>query len=291
MNIIVKRKNYTIITNEAVRDKRLSLKARGLLCFCMSLSDDWKYSVQGLASAAGVGVDTIKSAIKELEQVGYLARKKYRDEHGRMACDYVISDQPVKAEQYEEQSVEEQPTEEHVETEKPERENHGGKTTVEKPQWENRSGSAMAVKPTLRNNNKEITKRNNKKEITRSSSSNNNIYNNARNDEPCISSSAAGNAIAFWMNNTGQFGEVIRSDISDLTEQYGEAVVTEAMREAIRSNVRSIKYVTAIVERMASGKERPTMINIPVANPWDAAFTKLYGGGGENGNNHGDERS
>lgn len=286
MNIIVKRKNYTIITNEAVRDKRLSLKARGLLCFCMSLSDAWKYSVQGLASAAGVGVDTIKSAIKELEQVGYLVRKKYRDEHGRMACDYVISDQPVKAEQHEEQSIEE-----HVETEKPERENHGGKTTVEKPQWENHSGSSMAVKPTLRNNNKEITKRNNNKEITKSSSSNNNnIYNNARNDEPCVSSSAAGNAIAFWMNNTGQFGEVIRSDISDLTEQYGEAVVTEAMREAIRSNVRTIKYVTAIVERMASGKER-TAKDEPVGNAWSAAFEKIYGGGGENGNNHEDERS
>lgn len=285
MNIIVKRKNYTIITNEAVRDKRLSLKARGLLCFCMSLSDDWKYSVQGLASAAGAGVDTIKSAIKELEQVGYLVRKKYRDEHGRMACDYVISDQPVKAEQYEEQL-----TEKHVETEKPQREDHSGKTTVEKPQRENRSGSAMTVKPTLRNNNKEITKRNNKKEITRSSSSNNNIYNNARNDEPCVSSSAAGNAIAFWMNNTGQFGEVIRSDISDLTEQYGEAVVTEAMREAIRSNVRNIKYVTAIVERMASGKER-TAKNEPVGNAWSAAFEKLYGGGVENGNNHGEECS
>ena len=286
MNIIVKRKNYTIITNEAVRDKRLSLKARGLLCFCMSLSDDWKYSVQGLASAAGVGVDTIKSAIKELEQVGYLARKKYRDEHGRMACDYVISDQPVKAEQYEEQSVEEQLTEEHVETEKPERENQSVKTTVEKPQWENHGGSAMAVKPTLRNNNKEITKRNNKKEITRSSSSSNSTEQKQEN----TTAAAAKDVIVFWMDNTGQYGEVIRSDISEMTELYGVEFVKEAMREAIRSNVRNIKYVKKIVERMASGAERPTKNASVAGNAWGAAFEKLYGGV-DNGNDRAGECS
>ena len=125
-------------------------------------------------------------------------------------------------------------------------------------------------------------------DINSSSSGCNNTTTEQKNK--ATAAATAKNAIAFWMNNTGQFGEVIRSDISDLTEQYGEAVVTEAMREAIRSNVRNIKYVTAIVERMASGKER-TAKDEPVGNAWSAAFEKLYGGGVENGNNHGEECS
>jgi DNA-binding HxlR family transcriptional regulator len=103
------------------------------------------------------------------------------------------------------------------------------------------------------------------KQINTSSSSNN-IYNNARTTEPCVSATAtardtnvlnnAHEAIVFWMNNTGQAGEVIRSDIAELVGKHGNAFVIEAMREAIRSNVRKIKYVRAILERMASGEDK-----------------------------------
>lgn len=286
MNVIVKRKNFTTITSEAIRDKRLSLKARGLLCFCMSLSDKWKYSISGLAAAAGVGVDTIKSSVKELEKCGYLVRNKYRDEHGRMACDYVISDQPIEGAKQSPETQQEVVGQDHQQSENEET-NHGGKTTVEKPQRFSHHGSTAAENPPLSNINKYISKSIDQEVKTRSSGSSNNT---TEHKQETATAATAKNAIAFWMNNTGQFGEVIRSDISDLTEQYGEAVVTEAMREAIRSNVRNIKYVTAIVERMASGKER-TAKGETTGNAWSAAFEKLYGGGVENVNDHGEERS
>lgn len=86
-------------------------------------------------------------------------------------------------------------------------------------------------------------------------------------------SAAAKNTITFWMNNTGQYGEVIREDITELTEKYGEGVVIEAMREAIRCNVRTINYMRAIAERMASGRERNSTATEsgyePVVNPWE----------------------
>lgn len=122
-------------------------------------------------------------------------------------------------------------------------------------------------------------------DINSSSSSN-----STEQKQESITAAAAKDVIVFWMDNTGQYGEVIRSDISEMTELYGVEFVKEAMREAIRSNVRNIKYVKKIAERMANGKERPAL-DWPVANPWDAAFAKIYGGGGENGNNHEDERS
>ena len=42
--------DYTIMSNVYLRDERLSLKAKGLLSYMLSLPDDWKFSVQGLSS-------------------------------------------------------------------------------------------------------------------------------------------------------------------------------------------------------------------------------------------------
>lgn len=104
------------------------------------------------------------------------------------------------------------------------------------------------------------------------SSSSNNILPTMSEDVK-TTSAAAKNTITFWMNNTGQYGEVIREDITELTEKYGEGVVIEAMREAIRCNVRTINYMRAIAERMASGRERNSTATEsgyePVVNPWE----------------------
>ena len=122
-------------------------------------------------------------------------------------------------------------------------------------------------------------------DINSSSSSN-----STEQKQESITAAAAKDVIVFWMDNTGQYGEVIRSDISEMTELYGVEFVKEAMREAIRSNVRNIKYVKKIVERMASGAERPTKNASVAGNAWGAAFEKLYGGV-DNGNDRAGECS
>ena len=40
--------NYTVMSNHHLQDKRLSLKAKGLLSYMLSLPDDWDYSLKGL---------------------------------------------------------------------------------------------------------------------------------------------------------------------------------------------------------------------------------------------------
>lgn len=82
--------HYTQIPNSWVRDNRLSFKARGLLVFLMSHSPGWNMSVRSIAKANGTGIDTIKSAVTELESLGYLQRssEQLRDENGTFA-DYV----------------------------------------------------------------------------------------------------------------------------------------------------------------------------------------------------------
>lgn len=68
--------HYTQIPNDWVRDVRLSLKARGLLALLMSHTPGWNMSIRSIAKANGTGLDTVKSAVVELEQFGYLVRSQ-----------------------------------------------------------------------------------------------------------------------------------------------------------------------------------------------------------------------
>lgn len=73
---VEKSKNFTIISNTIMKDKNLSLKAKGLLCVVMSLPDDWDYSINGLVAICKENMTAIKSTLAELTQYGYLVRKQ-----------------------------------------------------------------------------------------------------------------------------------------------------------------------------------------------------------------------
>ena len=70
---IEKTKDFTIMSNHHFKNKNLSLKAKGLLSLMLSLPEDWDYTTRGLASICKDGVDSISTALKELEAEGYLA--------------------------------------------------------------------------------------------------------------------------------------------------------------------------------------------------------------------------
>ena len=76
---------FTQIRNHWVRDSRLSLKAIGLLAQIMSHKPGWSMSIDSLAAANSVGRDQIRSAIKELEDVGYLEREQSRTEESKFS--------------------------------------------------------------------------------------------------------------------------------------------------------------------------------------------------------------
>lgn len=69
---VIKNKDYTVMSNTHLHDKRLSLKAVGLLSIVLSLPDDWHYTVKGLVGSVKDGKDSVESAIKELKKNGYL---------------------------------------------------------------------------------------------------------------------------------------------------------------------------------------------------------------------------
>ena len=91
-----KTEDFTIMSNYHFKDRRLSLKAKGLLSMMLSFSDDWKYSLMGLAATSKEGLTAIRAAVQELEDNGYLVRRRLRTERGRMASvEYDIYEMPM----------------------------------------------------------------------------------------------------------------------------------------------------------------------------------------------------
>ena len=73
---VEKTKDYTIMSNHHLKDRRLSLKAKGLLSMMLSLPKEWDYTLKGLARISREGVDAIREAVRELEQAGYVVRSR-----------------------------------------------------------------------------------------------------------------------------------------------------------------------------------------------------------------------
>ena len=91
---IEKNKNYTIMSNYHLQDKKLSYKAKGLLSFMLSLPEDWDYSINGLVAISKEGVKAIKNILQELQKYGYLVIKKKQNEIGQFEYDYLIYEYP-----------------------------------------------------------------------------------------------------------------------------------------------------------------------------------------------------
>ena len=83
------------MSNHHLRNKELSLKAKGLLSQMLSLPEDWDYTLAGLSYINREKIDAIREAVRELERAGYIQRSRERDEKGRLrGTDYIIYEQP-----------------------------------------------------------------------------------------------------------------------------------------------------------------------------------------------------
>lgn len=130
---------FTTMLNHHLRNRNLSLKAVGLLSKMLSLPPDWDYSIRGLAMLNTDGIDGIRTAMKELEDEGYVVRVQSRDERGRMSRNkYTVYALPQK----------EKPSPDLPSSENP--------TTVKPPPDE-----PMTEKPTQINTNQVIPKKRN----------------------------------------------------------------------------------------------------------------------------------
>ena len=119
---VEKNRGYTVMSNHHLRNKELTLKAKGLLSQILSLPENWDYTLAGLSHINKESIDAIRTAVLELEKAGYIERSQGRDEKGKMtAITYTIYEQPISP-------VLDQPVLENPTSDKP---------TLEKPKTDN----------------------------------------------------------------------------------------------------------------------------------------------------------
>ena len=113
-------RDYTVMSNYHLKDKRLSLKSKGLLSQMLSLPDDWDYTLSGLSVINRESKDAIRSALNELEAAGYIRRRQTTDASGKFSSnEYIIYERPEEPEPSLEKPSSENPTTEKPMTEKP----------------------------------------------------------------------------------------------------------------------------------------------------------------------------
>lgn len=106
-----KTKDYTVMSNYHLRDKRLTLKAKGLLSVILSLPDNWEYSIDGLISICKENETAVRSALNELKDTGYLVvNKLLPNQTASKKFEYVyeIYEHPLKKQECENQGTENQ---------------------------------------------------------------------------------------------------------------------------------------------------------------------------------------
>lgn len=91
---IEKTKNYTVMSNEHLRDPALSLAARGLMSMMLSLPDDWDYSIAGLVTQCNEGQKAVRRCLSEMEKAGYLTRERINADGGRFTYEYTLTECP-----------------------------------------------------------------------------------------------------------------------------------------------------------------------------------------------------
>jgi hypothetical protein len=91
-----KNKNYSVISNECLRDRRLSARAKGIWAYIMSLPNDWQIRQDEIFSHFTEGKAALRSAWKELAEAGYVKKTPAQGGDGRFAgWDYTVVESPM----------------------------------------------------------------------------------------------------------------------------------------------------------------------------------------------------
>lgn len=91
---VEKNREFVVMSNRFLRNQEMSLKAKGLLALCLSLPENWNYSINGLVSICKESQTAIRSTLKELEEFKHLKRNRLKDEKGHFYYEYVLYEVP-----------------------------------------------------------------------------------------------------------------------------------------------------------------------------------------------------
>lgn len=85
---------FTVMPNSHLRDKKLSLKAKGLLSVMLDLPQNWDYSLNGLVAICKESYETVRNILKELKRADYIEILQLHDAKGNFMYKYLIFTNP-----------------------------------------------------------------------------------------------------------------------------------------------------------------------------------------------------
>lgn len=86
---------YTVLSNKLLRDMSISLKAKAVLCICLSFADTWQFNLKDLSARLKINKNTLNNCLVELENNNYLIREINRDQRGRVSgSTYIFYEDP-----------------------------------------------------------------------------------------------------------------------------------------------------------------------------------------------------
>lgn len=91
---VEKNREFVVMNHRFLREREMSLKAKGLLALCLALPETWEYSINGLVAICKESQTAIRSTLKELEKFGYLKRNRLKDDKGMFYYEYILYEVP-----------------------------------------------------------------------------------------------------------------------------------------------------------------------------------------------------
>ena len=227
-----KSKNYTVMSNHHLRDKNLSLRAIGLLSKMLSLPDNWDYSIKGLVAICKDKEPTVRGALSELKEHGYVVVTKLMPgttSSGRIEYVYDIYESPRN------QTGEKQ---------------GGGKQGLEKQGVEFQGLEFLDLVKRAQLNTKELnTERINTEDAVVDTS----LVNIVDQPEEESIDDGFGKIVEFYQENFGMMSSFLCDDMRQTYNEWQQQskepdlIIIKAMQIALSNNVRNWKYACAVL--------------------------------------------
>lgn len=233
-----KSKNYTVMSNHHLRDKNLSLRAIGLLSKMLSLPDNWDYSIKGLVAICKDKEPTVRGALSELKEQGYVVVTKLMPgttSSGRIEYVYDIYESPRN------QTGEKQ---------------GGGKQGLEKQGVEFQGLEFLDLVKRAQLNTKEVSTKelNTERVNTEDAVVDTSLVNIVdQPEEESIDDDGFGKVVEFYQKNFGMMSSFLYDDMrhtyNEWQQQSNEPdlIIIKAMQIALSNNVRNWKYACAVL--------------------------------------------
>lgn len=216
----IRRKGFTVISNDVLNNTALSWKAKGLFVYLWSQSDSWDFYEVEVLKHSTDGRASLRAGLKELEEHGYLKRYRNRDDKGILReSKWILSEQPMF---------------DFPKLDKP---------TLDYPTLDNR---------TLTNTNQNNTNLNNTN-LNEDAVVDTSLVNIVDQPEEESIDDGFGKIVEFYQENFGMMSSFLCDDMRQTYNEWQQQskepdlIIIKAMQIALSNNVRNWKYACAVL--------------------------------------------